>query len=187
MSASRRRRRCHSRARSWVSRRQGRRQQVCARQATREECTHNGRKLAKTRLCTVTTCAKTRPAANSPHMLAHGAGRLEHDRKAVSHQQSAAVTFRRRSVYDQQVSRANTTNAHHRSRTTAARRVWLVTRGESTAPQAQTASTLHTHTHRPDYGDTPSNMGLRSCGNWREVTPNDVAMHHHHYTPGRKR
>ena len=115
MSASRRRRRCHSRARSWVSRRQGRRQQVCARQATREECTHNGRKLAKTRLCTVTTCAKTRPTANSPHMLPHGAGRLEYDRKAVSHQQSAALTFRRRSVYDQQVSRANTTNAHHRS------------------------------------------------------------------------
>ena len=83
-------------------------------------------------------------------------------------------------------SRANTTNAHHRSRTTAARRVWLVSRGESTAPQAQTASTLHMHTHRPYYGDTPSNMRLHSCGNWREVAPSDVAMHHHHYTPGRK-
>ncbi len=62
----------------------------------------------------------------------------------------------------------------------------LVSRGESTAPQAQTASTLHMHTHRPYYGDTPSNMRLHSCGNWREVAPNDVAMHHHHYTPGRK-
>ncbi len=52
---------------------------------------------------------------DSPHMLAHGAGRLEHDRKAVPHQQLAALTFRRRSEYDHECSRANTTNAHHRS------------------------------------------------------------------------
>ena len=42
------------------------------------------------------------------------------------------------------------------------------------------------HTHRPYYGDTPSNVRLHSCGNWREVAPSDVAMHHHYYTPGRK-